>query len=243
MHSILAHFDALTDQGLKVIPIRENSKVPLCKGWTKNWDRDYMRCKLQQFPDSNIGVLLGDIIDVEGDSEKANETIIGLIKDYPHPVYRSFRSIHHLFVTPDPTLRLFRWQNIEFRGHGHQSVLPPSQTGGIVYRWQKGMKFPVPPMPEELVEFLNKKRDRRTKSKKNVLKAGHVAAYCSVCNKKSFLHIKRWHLEVKAFKLLSRKWECRECRTFDMRPACRIIRAGAPDNVVAEKFQLNSQLS
>jgi hypothetical protein len=101
---ILAHFDALTKRGLKIIPLRENSKVPLCKAWNSDWDREVVRDKICQFPDANLGILLGDVVDVEGDSEDANRTILDLIGDYPHPCYFSTKSIHHLFLNPDPNL-------------------------------------------------------------------------------------------------------------------------------------------
>ena len=108
MDSILRHFDALTNHGLKIIPLRENSKIPLCSNWNKKWDHNCARIKIKKYPNSNIGLLLGEIIDVEGDSDEANKIIIDLINDYPHPIYRSYKSIHHLFLTPDSSLRHFR---------------------------------------------------------------------------------------------------------------------------------------
>jgi hypothetical protein len=229
MASILDHFDALTNNGLKIIPLHENSKAPLCYKWTSGWNREAMRGKIKSYPKSNIGLLLGEIIDVEGDSEDANNTILGLIKDYPHPTYRSSKSIHHLFLTPDNSLRHFEWNNIEFRGYGHQSVLPPSKTPDVVYKWLKSFKFPVPEMPEELVSFLERKRNvkRRPKTKPN-----HIKVRCFACEKEIFLHKKRHALELKGFKLLGQRWECQNCRSIDLRPVCRLLRAGAPSKVV-----------
>lgn len=232
MASILAHFDALTDKGLKVIPLKENSKVPLCRGWTDGWDHYDNRSKLERYPNCNIGLLLGDIVDVEGDSPQANHTILELIDDYPHPMYQSSKSIHHLFLTPDPTLRHFRHEDIEFRGHGCQSVLPPSQAAGVVYRWHKTFKFPVPPMPQELVLFLDRKRGKSS-SRYTQLKPGHIKTTCCDCGKDVFMHQKRYALEMKAFRILGMKWECNRCRKVDLRAACRLIRAGAPDRIVA----------
>lgn len=231
MATILDHFDALASKGLKVIPLRENSKIPLYKNWNKDWEYHWVRHKFERFPRSNIGLLLGDIVDVEGDSQESNDIILNLIKDYPHPTYRSSKSIHHLFLTPDSSLRHFRWKEIEFRGHGHQSVLPPSQTVDVVYKWLKNFKFPVPPMPEELVQFLELKRKK--KIHKVLLKPGHLKVFCATCKEKIFLHKKRHELELKAFKLLGQKWECQDCRTVDLRSACRLIRAGVPDKIVA----------
>jgi hypothetical protein len=228
MPAILDHFEALTARGLKVIPLRENSKIPLCKGWTGSWDRAKAREKLKQFPDANIGILLGEIIDVEGDSENANKLIADLIGDYPHPSYKSFRSIHHLFQTPDPDLRHFSWCDIEFRGYGHQSVLPPSQHAGIQYRWLKNFVFPVPEMPLRLLEFYK----NRVNNKIQIVKPHHTQLWCGSCGKECYLHDKRLKLEIEAFRLLGSKWECQKCRTVDLRPACRLIRSGVSDKAL-----------
>lgn len=231
MPTILDHFEALTSKGLKVIPLRENSKIPLYKNWNKDWEYHWVKQKFQRFPNSNLGLLLGDIIDVEGDSDEANQIILNIIKDYPHPTYRSSKSIHHLFLTPDNSLRHFRWKEIEFRGHGHQSALPPSQAKGVVYKWLKNFKFPVPPMPDELIVFLEKKRNK--KLHKCPLKPGHKKVRCFSCQETIYLHQKRHELELYAFKLLGQRWECQECRTIDLRPACRLIRSGVPDKIIA----------
>lgn len=220
MPSIIDHFDALTDRGLKVIPLRENSKIPLAKGWTENWDRDLSRENLLRFPNCNIGLLLGEIVDVEGDSEEANETILSLIGNYPHPTYRSKKSIHHLFLSPDRNLRHFSWKKIEFRGHGHQSVLPPSQHAGIRYCWLKNFQFPVPEMPERLAGFYKSLTHVRT----NEIKPGHTKVWCCCCNKQIFLNEKRFQLELEVFNSMSMKWECQACRNIDIRSACRLVR-------------------
>jgi hypothetical protein len=222
MPSILNHFDALTDKGLKVIPLRENSKAPLCKGWTIGWDREKTREKLKQFPESNIGLLLGEIVDVEGDSLKANRTILNLIGDYPHPAYQSLKSIHHLFLTPDLNLRHFRMGQIEFRGFGHQSVLPPSQHSGIAYKWLRAFQFPIPAMPERLLDYYLSNKDRQFTK----IKPGHLKVPCCSCGAECFPHKKRFELETEAFRLLGQKWECLKCRVVDLRPTCRLLRSG-----------------
>ena len=220
--AIIDHFDALTNQGLKVIPLCENSKAPMCKGWNNNWNKDESREKLRVFPDANIGLLLGDVVDVEGDSRAANQQILDLIGDYPHPTYTSAKSIHHIFISPDKNLRLLRVGEIEFRGHGHQSMLPPSQMRGTRYMWLRSMKFPVPEMPEPLYIFYLKQK----KQYNHLRKPGHLQVWCSQCEAKCFLHKKRFTLELEAFKLFGSRWECQSCRTVDLRPACRLIRCG-----------------
>lgn len=218
--SVLKHFDLLVEQGLKIIPLRENTKSPICKGWP-NWDYSTNRSILQRFPNSNIGILLGDIIDVEGDSEEANKRINDLIGDYSHPSYTSFKSTHHLFKNPDPKLTIFKFEEIEFRGHRHQSVLPPSSLpNGVVYKWLRGSKFPIPEMPPKLLNFYRNLR----RSKYSKLKPNHLRVRCANCNKFSFIHQKRFDLELQALKTIGLRWKCQECREFDLRPMCRKIR-------------------
>ena len=142
-----------------------------------------------------------------------------MIGDYPHPLYVSTRSTHHLFITPDPKLKIFKFQNIEFRGYGHQSVLPPSEFYGKIYRWLSTAQFPVPGMPKRLLKFYHK-----ITGFKDDIKPTHIKIYCAKCRKKYFLHRKRWLLELKAFQQLSLKWECQKCRSVDLRPLCRVLK-------------------
>ena len=220
MAALLEHFDALTKFGIQVIPIRENSKVPRLKQWQKNWNMRRSRRVLQQYPYSNIGVLLGNIIDIEGDTPQANERINDLIGDYPHPCYKSRRSVHHLFLTPDPQLTIFKHEDIEFRGIGHQSVLPPSKHQGIEYKWLGQFHFPIPEVPEKLLKFYWKLQ----KTGKNNIKPGHMSCWCATCEKKCYMHKKRWNLEVRGFRMLGESWQCHKCRQHDMRPICRQLR-------------------
>lgn len=213
---ILRQFDELVGRGIQVIPLRFNSKVPMCKGWT-TWDRQNARETLQRFPEANIGILLGNIIDVEGDSREANDRILNLIGDYPHPSYCSTKSIHHLFLNPDPTLKILKYRDMEFRGFKHQSVLPPSRHEGIHYQWTDSCEFPVPEMPKELLQFYRNLK----KGKQRIVKPGHVMVRCAKCGKKNFLHKKRFGLELTIFKRLAKKWECKQCRELDLRPFCR----------------------
>lgn len=222
MTTILDHFDVLVDKGLKVIPLRPNSKVPMHRGWNKNWTRREARESIIQYPECNLGFLLGDIIDVEGDSAHANLIIDRLVDGFRHPTYKSTRSVHHLFRTPDPELRIFKHKDIEFRGHGHQSVLPPSRTEEVIYRWLT-IDFPVPEMPEKLFQYyLNHNRNQVARS--SGLKKGHVRAKCTKCRKCYFSHKIRFDLELKAFKLLGLEWQCQLCREMDLRPVVRLLR-------------------
>lgn len=225
MPTTIDHFDKLTDLGLKVIPLRENSKVPMCKGWNVNWDQKAARERLERFPDANIGLLLGDVIDVEGDSEEANNVILKLVRNYPHPSYQSIRSTHHLFRTPDPKLRIMKVGEIEFRGHGHQSVLPPSSHYGFQYHWKRNFKFPIPEMPEPLLLFFKR---HMYGSSRPEHKPGHLRTWCAKCERKVWINQKRHDLETEAFRMFEQRWMCRDCRSFDVRRICRMIKSKAP---------------
>ncbi len=220
MATVLDHFDFLTSKGLKAIPLFRGTKKPMYRGWNVRWDRHFCRSILLKNPNCNLGLLLGDVIDVEGDTESANKLLANLIGDYPHPSYTSSKSVHHLFNNPGD-LRILKFKNIEFRGHGHQSVLPPSKhEDGTIYRWTENTKFPIPNMPKKLLNFFYKVRDK----KDTILKPNHMPIHCIYCKNVFYLHKKRFELELAVFKDLCQKWCCRNCRALDIREACRIKR-------------------
>ena len=66
--------------GYQVIPIHYQTKVPIFKSWNKNYDS----AKLEEFVAKstvplNFGILLGEIVDIEGDCEKSNREIDELL--------------------------------------------------------------------------------------------------------------------------------------------------------------------
>ncbi len=146
--------------GWNVIPVNENSKLPIGQKWNKvTWSIDDLLSMLTRRPNINIGLLLGDIVDVEADTPGANLMLDRILGDYPHPIYQSTKSKHHLFLTPDKNLTRFTTQHIEFRGLKHHSVLPPSKINGIEYKWL--YSGPIPPMPKSLLKFFLKTRHKR----------------------------------------------------------------------------------
>ena len=232
---LLKDLEKLLDYGFKIIPLRPSSKAPLCRNWNKNWNKSKVLNTFKSFQDLNVGILLGEIIDVEGDSQDANEIILDLIGSYPHPTYSSSKSIHHLFLNPNK-IRHFQWKEIEFRGHGHQSVLPPSVVKDAVYRWLDSSTFPVPPLPERLLKFLYKKQN--SKRDFGFMKPGHIKARCAACGKEKFLHKKRHNIELKVFKILDRKWTCQGCRSINIQAACRYVRSKDFDkNILMEMIK------
>lgn len=214
-------FDRLVGEGIQPIALHPDSKVPIIKSWNKDWNEIEQREHVKR-PLTNIGILLGDIVDVEGDSVKANETIAKLVGDYPHPVYKSKKSFHHLFINPDPELRILIYKSIEFRGIDHQSVVPPSKVNGVLYEWIY-QEFPIPKMPDALLRFYNEIKDRRS-SKNIIVKAGRQRPYCSKCRKQCFIHNQRLRFELMAFKEHNLEWQCHKCREIDIRPRVREIK-------------------
>lgn len=215
--NILAWYDVYISKGFQIIPLHPVKKSPILKKWNINWNEDYMRNIFCKIPKSNMGFLLGNIMDVEGDTIAANKRLMKITRNCPHPMYSSSKSIHHLFLNPNPSLTIAKFKGIEFRGKSHQSVLPPSyHKNGERYSWLPESRFPIPKMPESVLTLL-----KITQSKE---KPGSKAVFCFCCDIKYTLHGKRLALEIEAFKVLKQKWQCRKCRKIDVRPLCREIR-------------------
>jgi len=227
--SLIRFFDKYVELGLKPIAIYQNEKCPVKAGWNKDWSIDKWRPYFHT-NDYNMGILLGDIIDVEGDSEEANYLLERMIDGCKRPSFRSSKSTHNLFLNPDPELTRFVFHGIEFRGNLHQSVVPPStHKDGNKYQWLTGSSFPIPPMPEELQRFyFQNKRLRPRKQKSHPPKPknreGIIKTVCKTCSNKYPIHRTRLILEVRAFRQYGLLWMCRNCRKIDIRKDCRQIR-------------------
>jgi len=236
MATILQWYDKYITLGLHPIPVFKEDKRPAGgKEWHLNWTpyrwRDYFCSDAY-----NMGIILGDIIDVEGDTEEGNDLLLRMIDGLPHPMFRSSKSIHHLFQSPDPLFQRLVVDGIEFRGAKHQSVVPPSiHEEGIRYQWVHGSKFPAPLMPDELLRFFlaNKEiRDAKYKTPyrqyrklRNRKKGGHTRTICKICKCGFYVHEKRLMLEVRAFReYYNLPWMCHGCRELDMRELCRTVR-------------------
>lgn len=215
------YFDQYTlEFGWRVIPVYPKSKVPVGNQWNDGYSVSAARHHVRTHPNCNLGLLLGDVVDVEGDTPEANDILNELTKDYPHPAYRSNKSIHHLFECPDPQLTSIKASGIEFRGRRHHSVLPPSrQVNGVRYQWvtEPG---PVPQMPPGLFDLFQSLK----KAAKPWRRPNFAEPTCDACGVKRYVHQKRFDLEAAAFCRLDRKWACIKCRKVDVRDLCRKIR-------------------
>lgn len=210
---IIDYFDIYTNQlGWKIIPVHPYSKNPIIKKWNKNYNKEKAREIVSMIPNCNLGLLLGDIIDVEGDSPQANERLSNLTKNYPHPTYQSKKSTHHLFLSPDPNLTRISFQDIEFRGNLHQSLIPPSTN----YTWISLVK--IPKLPDSLLKLYNKNKKNSSPSKE------WETPYCNNCGKYSRpIRQERFKIECFAFKQKNLPWQCHKCRD-DIRYLCKKIK-------------------
>lgn len=218
--NILAWYDNYVAQGFKVIPLHPTTKIPLFKEWNKSWNEIYVRNIFSKAPQCNMGFLLGEVLDIEGDTLDANERLLKITKNCPHPMYSSSKSIHHLFLNPDPSLTILKFEGIEFRGEKHQSVLPPSRgKDGKRYYWLPESRFPIPKVPTSILDLL-----RIAQNIQKQRKPGSRSIICHSCGEECTLHYKRLKLEIVAFEILGGKWQCRKCRQVDVRNLCREIR-------------------
>jgi hypothetical protein len=222
-------------KGFEIIPLKPLSKKPYQKNWTKRWNKNSSYALFFKDENINLGLKLGSIIDVEGDSEKGNDQIVSLIGDYKHPFYTSNkRSYHHLFLNPYK-IRIIKINDIEIRGYGHQSVLPPSIVDNQ-YEWIDDNNLKVPKVPLKLLSFINnnynynfkgkyswKEQVENTKLNKNMfLKPESVLKMCNCCKEYFPIHKKRFIKEVKAFKKINRSWVCKNCSDVDIRKLAKL---------------------
>ena len=236
--------DAYLRYGMKPIPLYWGTKRPIGREWNQGWSKRRCQASFRKYPGANVGLLLGEIMDVEGDTPEANAVLEQITQDYPHPRYKSARSIHHLFVSPNPRITIAHMSHIEFRGSRHQSVVPPSQhESGVRYEWLDWHN--IPEMPQPLKELLDQAKICKLKPDKNrkvVFNINHVSSidpvaqflsnslrfghdvkpgksklWCPRCQEIVFVSTNRLKLEVVAFKTFGHKWSCNGCRDIDVR--------------------------
>lgn len=217
---IVEFFDESRDKyGWKIIAIRPKSKVPAFKKWTGPYWADTHRNYLLDNPHANIGILLGDVLDIEADTPKANELAGSLIGNTPHLMYKSERSFHHLFINPFRSLNKIVWRGIEFRGNGHQSILPPSiNSSGVQYEWVDA-NSPICLPPSNILRLLKQLISYQPDL---------VTPRCSVCGEENKMAKSRFKLEVILFSNMGCKWIGKCCRKHDLRHACRVIKKRQP---------------
>lgn len=160
---------------LRIVPLHDRDKLPRIKDWQNqaSADVDTVEAWWDQWPDANIGVLLGPtsgpgIIDVEYDSNEGHRTARKLFANTSTPTYQSDRSVHRLFLWKDdyglPPQAKIEVAGLEIRhgagDKGAQSVFPPSiHPSSAVYQWLPGLaigQVDFAEFPEGLVSLLRK---------------------------------------------------------------------------------------
>jgi hypothetical protein len=206
-------FEAYINVGWEIIAVHAKDKAPVFKRWNKYHYSPFIhQSYLVKNPQSNIAIRLGKVIDVEADTDEANDYLNFLLKDVPHMKYHSKRGMHHLFINPFKNLRKKIIKGIEFRGYGHCSMLPPSYSkDGVQYKWHENTTKQLTQLPDCLKDILEPKIGPQISQ-----------INCNICKNKFKIHTKRLGKELQVFE--NRKWECRNCRNFDIRPYCRKIK-------------------
>jgi hypothetical protein len=221
MNSTVEYFDFYTSIGWEVVPLMPGRKLPIFKGWNKEYDSASARDMVVNGK-CNIGLRLGNIVDLEADDEHANAYLHNLASSTNHPKYQSSKSVHHLFLSPWPNLTRVVIRGIEFRGGLHQSALPPSVVDGVEYKWIDAAGFDLPQVPESIINIYNSYYARLYAPARN---NRWVEPWCSICKNQSRpIHKKRYNLELLAFDKMGDKWQCHKCRKIDLRKECRRIK-------------------
>jgi hypothetical protein len=133
-------------------------------------DEDTLIDLFEKWPNSNLGVKLGDesqIVDFECDTPEAEEVIQELFgsENLYTPTFRSRSGLHRLFrwSIELPNQAHARYKGIDFKignnSKGTQSVFPPSKhASGVSYEWLPGLSpDEVEPMtiPESVIVKVN----------------------------------------------------------------------------------------
>ena len=98
------------DFGYQPILLHQNTKVPIFYGWQNKYNHKNYCDLLNSNKKYNIGFLLGNIVDIEGDTEEANNILNNYFLAINHPIYKSKKSFHHLYF-PYFTLTAHRGQH------------------------------------------------------------------------------------------------------------------------------------
>lgn len=147
-------FEQYNNLGIKIIPMNRGSKTPIGQKWYI-YNKAKTLKMLKYYKGCNIGLLLGDIIDIESDTKEGDELVSRLSNGSDSTKYRSNRYHHRLYKNPYSWLKHATFPGIEFRAYGHCSVLPPSiHSSGVKYKWVNGTPTDIPQLPAGLKNLL-----------------------------------------------------------------------------------------
>lgn len=207
----LEYFDSYVFKGLMPIAIQKQTKIPIGKKWNKAWNLSKWR-KLFVQNDFEIGLLWNNgMIDIETDDEKSNKFLEKLIGNIERPIYKSSRSYHNIFLSPDPGLTKInlygkKGEKIEIFGRGTFSMAPPStHPNGITKYEFVNDVWPPPECPNSIRSLYFQKKPR-------TLKKDSIKTICKYCNNEYLINKTRLILEVRVFANYGLNWLCLNCR-------------------------------
>lgn len=202
------------DFGYKPILLHQNTKIPIFYGWQKKYNyKTYYDLLIKSDKKYNIGFLLGNIVDIEGDTEEANEILNRYFLVKNHPIYKSKKSYHHLFKNSYRNISRIQINNFEIRGFSHQSVVPPSNVDSSEnYIWIEDL-MPFNELPEIPIDFAKdfKISSFKTNFKRETDK-NKSGIWCFSCKNKFFLNKQLLNIQLQKFKLINEKWKCKNCK-------------------------------
>jgi hypothetical protein len=209
----LDFFDEYVFKGLMPIAVFPGTKQPIEKAWNKNWCAQHWRKFFLTNDNYEVGLLWNNgMIDVETDTEESNVFLNKLIGGIERPIYKSHRSYHNIFLTPNKELtkvNLYgkRGEKIEIFGKRTFTMAPPSNhiEQGVKYKFVNDF-WPPPPCPNGIKALYFQQKNIVIKSKDKTETA------CADCQRLFCLHKTRLAMEVDIFLKHKLKWKCVSCR-------------------------------
>jgi len=208
--------DAFTnylDLGYQPILLHPNTKMPIFYGWQKKYNYQSYYELLDSNKKYNIGFLLGNIVDVEGDTNDANQILNNYFLAINHPIYKSKKSYHHLFKNSYRNITRIQIQGFEIRGYNHQSVVPPSNVDSVEdYIWLENL-IPFKDLPEIPHDFAKSFNIKSFKSKEKKSKDKNKSAiWCFKCRNKFYLNRSFLTCQLNKLKEKKENWFCKICK-------------------------------
>jgi hypothetical protein len=227
MNGYLEFFDEYVFKGLMPIAVFTGTKQPAEKAWNKNWCSGHWR-KFFLKDGYEMGFLWNNgMIDVETDNEESNQFLNKLIGNVDRPIYKSHRSYHNIFLTPNKELtkvNLYgkKGEKIEIFGRRTFSMAPPSRhtEQGVYYKFINDF-WPPPPCPNGIKALYFQQKKIVLKEKDKTL------TNCQDCKKSVCVHKSRLSLEMKVFLSKGLGWKCISCRknySIDVKKERRVLR-------------------
>jgi len=220
------------------IAVFKGTKQPVGLKWNANWSvRRWRHFFIDEDNKYDIGLLWNQgTIDVETDNENSNIFLNKLIGNIQRPIYKSSRSYHNLFLTPNAKLTKVNLygknkEKIEIFGNKTFTMAPPSQHIDGITSYQFINDFwPPPPCPNSLKALYFQQKKIKIINKEKTL------SNCVACSKDFCIHKKRLKLEVQAFNSHNKGWMCKDCRgSLPIKEECKKIRK-ACEYILHEKF-------